>query len=326
MKIIIVGVGGIARRAYLPLLTSWDNVEITGIFSRTQKSVGEVCNQWHITNGTTDVNKLMKSKPDAAFVLTNDATHFKFTKMLLEADVDVFVEKPAASTSHEAHQLASIAGERNRILIVGFNRRYALLYRKAKELFTEKKIQLVVIQKHRTKATHISLYNNYLDDTIHQIDLLRYYCGKVIPLDTHIEMRNKKLVGAVSTVALPEGGIGVLMTSLEAGAWQENATLYGEELTVEVDAFRQLRIKHHDHEEVYGTDRAGKWITDMKERGFHGVIKHFFECIETRKQPLTSGIEAARTQELMEQMVQAAGSEPGAPTGEWDRVERWENN
>jgi virulence factor len=43
MRIAVIGAGGIAQKAYLPLLAVMPDVEITGIFSRTQARVNETC-------------------------------------------------------------------------------------------------------------------------------------------------------------------------------------------------------------------------------------------------------------------------------------------
>lgn len=325
MRIAIFGAGGITHRAYLPLLTTWPGIEIIGIYSRTQASIDKICAEFHLGKGTTNAQELVEMKPDAAFILTNDQTHFQFVEMLLEAGLDVFVEKPMAQNSEEVQMLAQLAKKENKILMVGFNRRYALLYKKAKELFKGKKIQLAVIQKHRAKATHTNLYNNYLDDTIHQIDLLRFYCGNVVPLNTFYEQQGGKIVGAVSICGLRDGGFGVIMTSLKAGSWQERVTLHGENFTVEVDAFEKLTIKNHDHKQVFGTDRPGKWIPDMQERGFYGEIEHFFDCVASRQQPLTNAFDAVQTHQLLEKLVEVAGLKPNeSPTNGWDKIPRWD--
>jgi virulence factor len=127
MKIAIFGAGGIAQRVYLPLLTSWPGVEITGIFSRTQKNVEKICWDWHISFGTTNFEQLLETKPEAALVITNNATHVPFVSQLLKAGVDVLVEKPMAYSSDQARQLADLADLKKRILMVSFNRRYAIL-------------------------------------------------------------------------------------------------------------------------------------------------------------------------------------------------------
>jgi virulence factor len=247
-----------------------------------------------------------------------------FAKMLLDAGIDVLVEKPLAQNSEEARILTQIAEKNNRILMVGFNRRFSLLYKKAQDILKGKKIQFAILQKNRPRATHTSLYNNYLDDTIHQIDLLRFYCGNVEPISTSYEMEEGKIIGAVSQCRLEDGGLGVILTSLKAGSWQEKVVLHGEHLTVEVDAFEKLTIKSHDHDQVFGTDRPGKWIPDLQERGFHGEIEHFFNCVQSRKQPLTNGADALQTHQLIEKLVEKAGLDPAEESADdWDNISRW---
>jgi virulence factor len=77
-------------------------------------------------------------------------------------------------------------------------------------------------------------------------------------------------------------------------------------MTVEVSAFRELRVKYPMREEVFGLERPGLWVPELTERGFSGAIEHFFECVRQRQTPLTDGYEAARTQQLVEDMVAIA--------------------
>jgi len=306
MKIGIVGGGSIARKGYLPLLVSWPSIEIAGICSRSVKTADEICEQWHITFGTTQLSELLARGIDAAFVLTPTPNHFDMVQELLSAGVDVFVEKPATQSSSQTHSLADLAQQKGRVFMVGFNRRYAPLYRQAKELFRNRRIGFCIVEKHRTSAYHTSLLNNYLDDTIHLIDLLYYYCPDPQPVHTSFEMSDGKLIGASSTARLEGGGIGMVNTCLQAGSWQERVTIHGDGLTVEVNAFRELRIKMGDHEEVYGIDRPGRWFPELAERGFSGEIEHFFDCMRTRAEPETNGEEAFKSQQFMEKLVAIA--------------------
>lgn len=325
MKIAIFGAGGITQRAYLPILMAWPGVETVGIYSRTAISVKKVCEKFHIANGTTNAQELIDRNPESAFILTNDQSHFHFAEMLLNAGVDVFVEKPLAQNSDEVKHLAMLAKKKKRILMVGFNRRFAPLYIKAKEIFREKPIQLAVLQKHRPRATHTSLYNNFLDDTIHQIDLLRFLCGDAEPVSTYSEQRNDKLVGAISLSKLKTNGIGVVVTSLNAGAWQENAAIHGGGVSVKVDAFERLYLNGTGTTQIFGKDRQGKWISDLHERGFYGEIEHFFQCVNSRKEPQTNGNEALKTHLLLEKMVILEMGSLGKPPADgWDQIKRWE--
>lgn len=309
IRMVMVGAGDIARKAYLPVLRTLPGTELAGIYSRTQASVDAVCRDWQVDFGTTDLDALIAQKPQVAFVLTKTTVHFEQVKQLLLAGIDVYVEKPATVDSSETRELAELAQQQQRLFMVGFNRRYALLYKQAKDLFAGRRIQMIIAEKHRPTAFHVSLYNNYVDDTIHQIDLLRFYCPDMTPLFTTFQQEQGRIFGAMSVMELPEGGKAVVQTSLQAGAWQERLTIHGDKLTVEVDAFRQMRVKYPDHEEVYGNDRPGRWLSELRERGFYGEVEHFLDCVRERKQPYPDGFEAARTQELVEALTRQAGQD-----------------
>jgi len=309
MNIAIIGAGRVAIKAYLPLLRTWRDTRLVGLCSRSSATVNRVCSEWEIDFGTTELDAIIERQPDVAFVLTPRASHAALATALLEAGIDVFVEKPPTESSADTRALADLAEERDRILMFGFNRRYALLYQKAKSLFEGKRIQSCIVEKHRPSAFHTSLYNNYLEDTIHQIDLLRFFCGEAQPSYTAFEQQEDHLLGAISIAHIEGGGMGMVLTSLQAGSWQEGATLHGESLTVKVVAFRELWITREDSVEVIGHDRPGRWIPDLQERGFHGAIEHFFNCVQRRTRPLSDGYDATRTQELVEGMVVCAGEE-----------------
>ena len=120
-------------------------------------------------------------------------------------------------------------------------------------------------------------------------------------------MQSALIVSGMAVAVSIQVFVGLLINSLQAGAWQESVSLHAEGISVHVNAFRELRVVYSDHEEIYGSDRPGKWIPDLRERGFSGEIEHFFECLKTRQMPLTNAWEAAKTQELVEKLVQASG-------------------
>ncbi len=306
MRIAVIGAGGIARKAYFPLLGCWPGIEITSLYSRTQATIDLVNSEWGFTNVTTDINRILESKPNAAIVLSSTESHYQFCRLFLENGVDVYSEKSLTPTSKESFELGQIADKNNRILAVGFNRRYALLYRQAKEMFGGRRIQFALFQKHRAGQGDETLFKLYLDDIIHQIDLARFFCGNLQAVSTSFTMENDMVAGAISAMAIPGGGQCVIAASKLSGAWQESATLHGEGMTVHIDAFERMTVSYKDHVEVYGTDRPGKWIRDMRERGFQGELEHFFECVKTRQKPLTNAWEAGKTLELLEDLISLA--------------------
>lgn len=306
MKIAIIGAGGIARKAYFSLLGCWPGIEITGLFSRTQATLDQVKRDWGLSNGTTDINRILESKPDAAIVLSNTETHYQYCRLFLENGVDVYSEKSLTPGSKQSFELDQLADKNSRILAVGFNRRYALLYMQAKEIFGSRRIQLALFQKHRDAQWDKSLFNLYLDDLIHQIDLARFYCGDLKAVSTFCTMEKDMVAGTVSLMEILGGGQCIIAASKRSGAWQESASLHGDGMTIHIDAFDRMTVTFNDRVEVYGTDRPGKWIRDMRERGFQGELEHFFECVRTRQKPMTNAWEAGKTLELLEDLISIA--------------------
>ncbi len=307
----VIGLGEIAQKAYLPILSRLDTVEVAALSSQHMETVERICRQYRWTRGVGTLAELLRLNLDAAIVLTPSPTHYEIVRELLEAGLDVLVEKPATLSSHETATLAELAEQRGRVLMVSFNRRYAPLYRQAKDLLVGRNSTLCVAEKHRAGAAHPSLRANYIDDTIHMIDLVRWYGGEGRAVTTSSRVRDGKLVEAVSVVAGEGGGIGIVATSLEAGGWQERVTLHGERLTVTVEVlkdglratFRELRMIREDHQEIVGGEAAGQWTSDLYGRGFVPLLEHFVECVQTRQTPRTGAWEAYRTQVLLEDLV-----------------------
>jgi virulence factor len=297
----IIGLGGIARKAFLPVLGSRADLELF-FCSRTLAGVGELKALYRVSHGSSELETLLDWAPQAAFVLTPSETHTEIVTRLLEAGVDVFVEKPATLATAETRALAELADAKGRILMVGFNRRFAPLHRKARQLWGGRPIGFALLEKHRDSAYHPDLYTNYIDDTIHIIDLLRFFCGDGEVACTLQQIEAGMLVGANSTVVYPGGGHGVVSTSLQAGSWYEHYALHGGGASLFLQAFYRLVIVTGGETNTWEETYASAWKSTLEGRGFVGEIEHFFECLRTRQQPETSGWEAWKTQTLLDEM------------------------
>lgn len=301
-RIAIIGLGEIARKAYLPVLTTHAGVDLT-LYNRSENSLQEMQSLYRITDGTTSLEQVIDSQPAAAFVLTASPSHYAIARQLLENGVDVFIEKPATLHSWETKALAEIAENKGRILMVGFNRRFAPLHVKAKELWSETAVSMGIFRKFRSNASHPSLEHQLIDDTIHQIDLLRFYCGEGKAVSTTQQALPDQFFGAVCVIRLESGGIGIIETNLRAGHWQENYTLYGGCQTMEIEAFSQIQFDCGKDQKRWQETYASSWQTTLAGRGFVAQIEHFLSCIETRNEPFTSAWDSVKTQILTEEII-----------------------
>ena len=84
MRIVVIGSGGIAQKAYFPLLKVMPDIEVVGVHSRTQKNLDAALERWQFPYGNTDLAKLIELKPDAAVVISSTASHYEICKLMLE--------------------------------------------------------------------------------------------------------------------------------------------------------------------------------------------------------------------------------------------------
>jgi virulence factor len=304
MLIGVIGLGNIASKAYLPVLGCKEGVDLA-LCSRSEENVHRVQSQYRIQKATTHLEDLVKMGICAAFVLSPNDTHALIGRALLEKGVDVFFEKPATLNSRETQELAELADRGGRVMMVGFNRRYAPLHVKALQSWQSRPIGMALFQKHRSNASHPHLAHQFMDDTIHQIDMLRYFCGEGEVVNTVAYNASDQLLGAASTVALVQGGYGMVITSLQAGRWQENYTLHGSGCSMLIEAFSRLHLIDGLLETIQEETYASSWETTLEGRGFTGQINHFLDCVKGRSLPMTSGWDSVKTQQMVERMISA---------------------
>jgi virulence factor len=305
MQIALLGLGEIARKAYLPLLSNRSDINLL-INSRSTTTMNLIQQQYRDSKIAHNLDELIQLHPQAAFVLTPKETHFKIVSRLLESGIDVFVEKPATLTSSETQKLAQLAEKQGCILMVGFNRRYAPIHIQAKNLLNDNDVSIALFQKYRSSPPIASLFEQFIEDTIHQIDLMRYYCGEGEVVSTVYHIQDDKMINAVSTVTLSKGGTAILATDLQAGSWIETYTIHSLKKSLYIEAFSSLHMKVPKEETVWEETYASSWKTNLDGRGFTNEVKHFFECIKNRQQPQTSAWDSVKTQLLLEQMVAKA--------------------
>lgn len=304
IRIGIFGSGYIAQKAYLPLLTSWPNLHIKGVFSRSVSSLEQTKERWPQIPTFTSMEALGDQNITAAFVLTPAESHFEICKWLLKKDIHVYVEKPATTSSKVTLELAKLADEQRRIFMVGFNRRYAPLVEKAKPLIASSDIRMCVIEKHRPTVQPRGFEETYTEDLIHQIDLLRYFCGELLPIQTSVHTSKGEFISAVSCLRTESGGHAILIASRESGRWLENVSIHGANTSIRLKMFQELRVTREDGERISGNGEGGSWSSHLVERGFHAEIQHFLDCIHKDQVPLTNGFEAAKSEELLETLVE----------------------
>ncbi|MCB2210038.1 Gfo/Idh/MocA family oxidoreductase [bacterium] len=303
MQVGIIGLGSIAEKAYLPVLYSREDIDVT-ITSRRMETIKKVLQRYPKFGYTEDLASLIDAKPKAVFVLTPKDTHYAICKELLSSGIDVYVEKPGTLYSAELQELIALAEQHQRAFMVGFNRRYAPLHVQARSHVEGLPISTAIFQKTRHLPGATDLRDLLIEDPIHQIDALRYYCGEAEVLSTECITRDQKIVGLACTLALAKGGNALILFTTQSGGWSETYTIHGAEKSVTVDAFSSLQVKTHTEETVWRESYASAWKTTLGARGFEALVDTFFESVDQRQNLLDTARDALKTQLLAEEIFE----------------------
>ncbi len=112
---------------------------------------------------------------DAACVAVPTVEHARVASRLLEAGLDVLIEKPIATTREEARSLVDLARARGRILQVGHIERFSRAFRTIRPALTLARfIAAHRIGPYPARATDVSVV---LDLMIHDLDIVAELAG-----------------------------------------------------------------------------------------------------------------------------------------------------
>lgn len=311
LRVGLIGAGAIAQIAELPALAALPSVSIAGIVTATEQSAVRTLAQWPVERAYPSLEAMIDDAClDALFVLTRKADHTPFVETGLRAGLDVFCEKPLASSLNEARHMAAVADETGQLLMVGFNRRYAEVYERAHEQFSAQPVRMCVAQKNRPGSE----YRATLENGIHMVDLLRWFCGEAVDVAAHSVAPDPwQEEGTAALIRFDSGAIGVFVAARCAGEWDERLDVYGGLTSARIVAPDSIAVARDGTTTlVEMRPRAMGWAQVTRTMGFGPEVEHFVECVRERRQPLTNGADAVKTQQLMERIIEAAG----LPTGD----------
>ncbi len=120
LKTLVVGCGNMGTshaRAYHKL----EGFELVGLVSRSPESRNQLSLELGGVQTFSDYQEALRTtEPDVVSINTYPDTHFEFTKMALEHNAHVFVEKPLALTVEEAQELVQLSLKKDKKLVVGY--------------------------------------------------------------------------------------------------------------------------------------------------------------------------------------------------------------
>jgi virulence factor len=294
LRIGVIGLGDIARKAYLPVLTALPGLELH-LHTRTRATLDEIGDAHRLPHRHATLEDLLAQDLDAAFVHAATDAHPQITEALLRAGVPAYVDKPLARSYAQAEALVRLAEETGTGLMTGFNRRHAPGYLQC----LDHPRDLIVLQKHRVGLPE-EARSMVFDDFIHVADTLRFLAPGPVE---HVDVRTRTQDGLVHHVVLTLAGAG--FTAVGA----MNRTSGSAEEVLEVSGRDTRRVVTNlaevtDHKGQPSTRRRGDWVPVARQRGIEQITLAFLDAVRSGA-PLDAR-DSLATHALCERVVTAA--------------------
>ncbi|MCU6788938.1 Virulence factor mviM homolog [uncultured Butyricicoccus sp.] len=305
LRVGVIGVGYVSKNNFLPVLPRFDDVEFVGLMAGKLENAQQAQRLCGAQQAVATLEAFVSLGLDCAFVLTPKQCHAEQISFLLEQGIDVYSEKPMATTLKDAARIAEAAAKTGNKLMIGFNRRYAPVCQKAKAVYGEGSPEVIIAQKNRP-ATE---YRATLENAIHMVDLMRYYGGEVKDVNALTKFTDPYYeTFTTAQLEFENGASGMLIAARCSGQWEETIELHGNNRSAFIKMPDSVTVT--DAEEQHKTAMtplAMGWAKSEDKLGFTNAIRHFLDCVRDGKTPLTDAADAYKTHELLDRILRAAG-------------------
>lgn len=295
MKIGVIGIGGIAQKAYLPTYAKMRK-EATFIFAtRTEETRKKIAEYYNFSDTVATIDELLAEDIDACFVHVATKVHFEIAKKCLEAGVAVFIDKPVSENLLEVQELQKLAKEKDRLFMVGFNRRFAPMVEQLKQVQRKHIIHLQKNEPDHAMDTQYGIYDLF----IHLVDTAVYLLDDEI-MSVHSKIREEKGQMVYAQMQLSTATTEcILSMDLMSGVKMERYQVSSPKQTMILDQLTELTIKQGRTEAIH---RFGDWTTTLEKRGFEQLVLTFIAALKGEETDLHQE-NVLLSHELCEQML-----------------------
>lgn len=134
MRIGIIGLGKIAQMKYIPSLLMEKQCELVAVCDSCKSLVHGIAKQQRINDDVCcyDMEGLIKRKPELVFVLTHE--HYEISKQLIDAGINVCIEKPLCWEVDQINELIKLSERKNVKLFAAYMKQFDANFQTFKEL------------------------------------------------------------------------------------------------------------------------------------------------------------------------------------------------
>lgn len=299
MKIVVVGLGDVAKKAYLPVYAGLEGVDVH-LVSRDAEKAKQLVRKYRFSGHFQTLADVPLEEIDGVLIHSTTSAHAEQVSYVLEHGVPVFIDKPVTFTLEETERLVRLAKDRDVELVTGFNRRFATATAVLNEVTDP---NLVLIQKNRTYQP-ATLREFIIEDFVHVVDTLRYLTNLAPVEDLSVRTRYDGETLKQLQINFTAGGteaVGIM--NRDNGCTEE---------VMEVMSSRVKRVSR-DVERVYDFTRDGMleralnpWESNLTRRGFTTMIDEFIKLLNGEPNESVLAADSMITHALCERILEEA--------------------
>lgn len=301
MNLVVVGLGDVAKKAYLPVYAGLDEVNVY-LVSQDETKAKLLVNKYRFKGDYRSLQDVPLDEMDGVLIHSTTSAHAEQVDYAIRQGVHVFIDKPVTFSLEETERLVHLAKEHEVELVTGFNRRFATATTALKEVADP---NLVVIQKNRTYQP-ATLREFIIEDFVHVVDTLRYLTNLEPIEDLVVRSRYEGDTLKQLQIQFTAGGIEALgMMNRDNGCTEE---------VMEVMSSRLKRVTR-DVERVYDYTKDGMlehalnpWESNLTRRGFTTMVNEFLKLLNGEKNDCVLAEDSLTTHALCEQILETTTS------------------
>jgi polar amino acid transport system substrate-binding protein len=250
----LIGAGNFATATLIPAIKKADGAHLAAVCSAGGLTARSAGGRHDCDYASSDVGELLADRNVHAVVIaTRHDTHARFAIDALRAGKHVFVEKPLAMNDDELDQLIAEQRRAGRILMPGFNRRFASLSQAVKKFFAARTTPVEIVC--RVSAGSLkgdSWYQDaeeggwrILSEGCHFVDLMQFLVGAA-PVRVSAEMtsggpRGDHNDNCTVNIRFEDGSVGSLIyvANGDTSCGKERIEVFGQGSTAIIDNWRE---------------------------------------------------------------------------------------
>ncbi len=292
-------------------------VHLTTVCDLDDSKLQQVMMQYPYVRATNDFQDLTKDGVDAVIIATSVNSHFRLAREALLSGKHVLVEKPLASNSQEARELAELAESSNLVLMVGHTYEYHPALQFLRDLVSSGELgHIYGIDSERLNLGLFRQDVNVLWDLApHDLSIILALLNEdpvaVSARGTrHIDSRICDI--AYIELLFPSGAMGHVHVSwLHPRKIREVTILGSKKMAVYDDVSETEKIHIYDKGLVAPTDGLSSWPPNYR---YGNIVipfipnleplrlecSHFVECITDGKRPRSDGWSGLKVTAILE--------------------------